>query len=178
MATLNIGGTPNAMKADELNNSLDTFIRQAMRKEPLQRMGEGPAQWMQWLHSMDQSDISGWSISNPSNLQMQKCEKCSREFCSPINYRRHIRLHRRSLNSDKESRKYRDLLGAFWDKLSVDEVKEVVSLQDISLKEIAGSSLVHALATALGKPALSSLPHVYIKAGSKLLDQFAGSYPS
>ncbi|XP_055829909.1 uncharacterized protein LOC129899114 isoform X2 [Solanum dulcamara] len=101
---------------------------------------------------------------------MQKCEKCSREFCSPINHRRHIRLHRRSLNSDKESRKYRDLLGAFWDKLSVNEVKEVASLQDISLKETAGSSLVHALATALGKPALWSLPRVYIKAGSKLLE--------
>ncbi|XP_049369447.1 uncharacterized protein LOC125834335 isoform X2 [Solanum verrucosum] len=101
---------------------------------------------------------------------MQKCEKCSREFCSPINHRRHIRLHRRSSNSDKESQKYRDFLGAFWDKLSVDEVKEVVSLQDISLKETSGSALVQALATALGKPAIWSLPRVYIKAGSKLLE--------
>lgn len=32
---------------------------------------------------------------------MLKCEKCSREFCSTINYRRHIRVHRRSLNIDK-----------------------------------------------------------------------------
>ncbi|XP_015158875.1 uncharacterized protein [Solanum tuberosum] len=135
VAKLNTGGTPDAKKiADQVNNSLDTFIRQAMGKEPLPRTGEGPVQWMQWLHSMDQPDITGWSLSNPSNLKMQKCEKCSREFCSPINHRRHIRLHRRSSNSDKESQKYRDFLGAFWDKLSVDEVKEVVSLQDISLK--------------------------------------------
>ncbi|KAH0660554.1 hypothetical protein KY289_029302 [Solanum tuberosum] len=171
VAKLNTGGTPDAKKiADQVNNSLDTFIRQAMGKEPLPRTGEGPVQWMQWLHSMDQPDITGWSLSNPSNLKMQKCEKCSREFCSPINHRRHIRLHRRSLNSDKESQKYRDFLGAFWDKLSVDEVKEVVSLQDISLKETSGSALVQALATALGKPAIWSLPRVYIKAGSKLLE--------
>ncbi|XP_009758252.1 uncharacterized protein LOC107781378 isoform X2 [Nicotiana tabacum] len=101
---------------------------------------------------------------------MQKCEKCSREFFSPINHRRHILVHRRSLNLDKESHKYRDLLAAFWDKLSVDEVKEVVSLQDISLKEIAGSSLVHALATALGKPGFWTLPRGYVRAGSKLLE--------
>ncbi|KAH0667956.1 hypothetical protein KY285_029162 [Solanum tuberosum] len=168
VAKLNTGGTPDAKKtADQVNNSLDTFIRQAMGKEPLPRTGEGPVQWMQWLHSMDQPDSTGWSLSN---LKMQKCEKCSREFCSPINHRRHIRLHRRSSNSDKESRKYRDFLGAFWDKLLVDEVKEVVSLQDISLKETSGSALVQALATALGKPAIWSLPRVYIKAGSKLLE--------
>ncbi|XP_049411476.1 uncharacterized protein LOC125874604 isoform X1 [Solanum stenotomum] len=171
VAKLNTGGTPDAKKiADQVNISLDTFIRQAMGKESLPRTGEGPVQWMQWLHSMDQPDITGWSLSNPSNLKMQKCEKCSREFCSPINHRRHIRLHRRSSNSDKESQKYRDFLGAFWDKLSVDEVKEVVSLQDISLKETSGSALVQALATALGKPAIWSLPRVYIKAGSKLLE--------
>ncbi|KAK6786741.1 hypothetical protein RDI58_015266 [Solanum bulbocastanum] len=153
VAKLNTGGIPDAKKtADQVNNSLDTFIRQAMGKEPLPRTGE---------------DITGWSLSN---LKMQKCEKCSREFCSPINHRRHIRLHRKSSNSDKESRKYRDFLGAFWDKLLVDEVKEVVSLQDISLKETSGSALVQALATALGKPAIWSLPRVYIKAGSKLLE--------
>lgn len=55
VAKLNTGGTPDAMKADEVNNSLDTFIRQAMGKEPLPRTGEGgPVHWMQWLHSMDQ----------------------------------------------------------------------------------------------------------------------------
>ncbi|MCE5165982.1 hypothetical protein HAX54_013698 [Datura stramonium] len=173
VAKVSIGGTPDAMKGDEVNNSLDTFLRQAVGKEPLlslPRTGESPVQWIQWLHSIDQPDITGWSLLNPSKFQMQKCEKCSREFCSPINHRRHIRLHRRSLNSDKESRKYRDLLGAFWDKLSVDEAKKVVSLQDISLKEISGSSLVHALATALRKPGFWSLPGVYVKAGSKLLE--------
>ncbi|TMW95501.1 hypothetical protein EJD97_008739 [Solanum chilense] len=171
VAKLNTGGTPDAKKkADQVNNLLDSFIRQAMGKKPLPRTGEGLVQWTQWLHSIDQPDITGWSLLNSSNLKMQKCEKCSREFCSPINHRRHIRLHRRSSNSDKESRKYRDFLGAFWDKLSADEVKEVVSLQDILLKEISGSALVQALTTALGKPAIWSLPRVYIKAGSKLLE--------
>nr|XP_009758253.1 PREDICTED: uncharacterized protein LOC104210967 isoform X3 [Nicotiana sylvestris] len=137
VAKLRIGGTSDAMKADEVNDSLDTFIRQAMGKEPLlsfPRTGEGPVQWIQWLNSLDQPDITGWPFLTPSRVQMQKCEKCSREFFSPINHRRHILVHRRSLNLDKESHKYRDLLAAFWDKLSVDEVKEVVSLQDISLK--------------------------------------------
>ncbi|KAM3376031.1 putative protein isoform X1 [Capsicum galapagoense] len=173
VAKLSIGGTPDAMKDDEVNYSLDTSFRQAMGKEnllPLPRMGESPVQWIQWLHSIDQPDITAWPLSYASKFQMQKCEKCSREFCSPINHRRHIRLHRRSLNFDKESRKYRDLLGAFWDKLSVDETKEVVSLHGISLEEISGSSLVHALATALGKPGFWSLPRVYVKAGSKLLE--------
>ncbi|XP_009627961.1 uncharacterized protein LOC107832086 isoform X3 [Nicotiana tabacum] len=137
VAKLRIGGTSDAMKAEEVNDSLDTFIRHAMGKEPLlsfPRTGEGPVQWIQWLNSLDQPDITGWPFLTPSRVQMQKCEKCSREFFSPINHRRHILVHRRSLNLDKESRKYRDLLAAFWDKLSVDEVKEVVSLQDISLK--------------------------------------------
>ncbi|XP_075084185.1 uncharacterized protein LOC107832086 isoform X1 [Nicotiana tabacum] len=173
VAKLRIGGTSDAMKAEEVNDSLDTFIRHAMGKEPLlsfPRTGEGPVQWIQWLNSLDQPDITGWPFLTPSRVQMQKCEKCSREFFSPINHRRHILVHRRSLNLDKESRKYRDLLAAFWDKLSVDEVKEVVSLQDISLKEIAGSSLVHALATALGKPGFWTLPRGYVRAGSKLLE--------
>nr|XP_019070093.1 uncharacterized protein LOC101264223 isoform X2 [Solanum lycopersicum] len=171
VAKLNTGGTPDAKKkVDQVNNSLDSFIRQAMGKKPLPRTGIGPVQWTQWLHSIDQPGVTGWSLLNSSNLKMQKCEKCSKEFCSPINHRRHIRLHRRSSNSDKESRKYRDFLGAFWDKLSADEVKEVVSLQDISLKEISGSALVQALTTALGKPAIWFLPRVYIKAGSKLLE--------
>ncbi|KAJ8543102.1 hypothetical protein K7X08_005625 [Anisodus acutangulus] len=163
---------PDVMKMDEVNESFDVVIRQAMGKEPLlslPRTGESPVQWIQWLHSIEQPDGAGWSLSNPSQLQMQKCEKCSREFCSPINHKRHIRLHRKSSNSDKESRKHRDLLGEFWDKLSLDEVKEVVSLQDISLKEIAGSALIHALSTALGQPGVWSLPCGYVKAGSMLL---------
>lgn len=47
------------------------------------------------------TDLPGWPLLTPLKVQLQKCEKCSREFCSPINYRRHIRVHRRSLNVDK-----------------------------------------------------------------------------
>lgn len=47
------------------------------------------------------ADLPGWPLLTPLKVQMQKCEKCSREFFSLINYRRHIRVHRRSLNVDK-----------------------------------------------------------------------------
>ncbi|GMP70270.1 hypothetical protein CsSME_00029194 [Camellia sinensis var. sinensis] len=129
-------GTPDAMKS-EGNDSLDTFIKQAIGKEPplsFSRTGDNPVQWIQLLHALDQQDLPGWPLLSPLKIQMQKCEKCSREFCSPINYRRHSRVHRRSLNVNKESDKYRDLLRAFCDKLSLDEVKEIVSLKDVTLE--------------------------------------------
>lgn len=46
------------------------------------------------------SDLYGWPLLTPLKVQMQKCDKCSQEFCSTVNYRRHIRMHRR-LNVDK-----------------------------------------------------------------------------
>ncbi|RRT45159.1 hypothetical protein BHE74_00055840 [Ensete ventricosum] len=55
---------------------------------------------------------------------MLKCEKCSREFCSTINYRRHIR----------DSTKNRMLLGAFWDKLPPEEAKEISSLKNVDIE--------------------------------------------
>ncbi|CAN4087729.1 unnamed protein product [Withania somnifera] len=172
VAKLSIGSTPAAMKAEEGNDSLDTLIRQAIGKEPLfsfSRTGEGPVQWFQLLHGLEQQDTAGgWPMLTP--VKFQKCEKCSREFYSPINYRRHMRLHRRALNFDKESRKYRDLLGAFWDKLSLDELKEVVSLHDVSIKDLPGSSLVQDLATSMRKPAVWTLPQDYYKAGLALLE--------
>ncbi|XP_070027134.1 uncharacterized protein [Nicotiana sylvestris] len=188
---LRIGATPAAMKADEGNDSLDTLIRQAIGKEPLfsfSRTGDGPVQWFQLLHGLEQQDnAGGWPMLTP--LKLQKCEKCSREFYAPINYRRHMRLHRRALNFDKESRKYRDLLGAFWDKLSVDEIKEVVSLHDVSIKvstrftlpvhdvsikDLAGSSLVNDLATSLQKMAIWAHPQDYYEAGLALLEVIQG----
>lgn len=54
---LRIGATPAAMKADEGNDSLDTLIRQAIGKEPLfsfSRTGDGPVQWFQLLHGLEQ----------------------------------------------------------------------------------------------------------------------------
>lgn len=165
-------GTPDAMKS-EGNDSLDTFIKQAIGKEPplsFSRTGDNPVQWIQLLHALDQQDLPGWPLLSPLKIQMQKCEKCSREFCSPINYRRHSRVHRRSLNVNKESDKYRDLLGAFWDKLSLDEVKEIVSLKDVTLEEVPGSSVIQALTSFIRKPGFCALPQLYVKTGSALLD--------
>ncbi|XP_042491552.1 uncharacterized protein LOC122071282 isoform X2 [Macadamia integrifolia] len=120
------------------------------------------------------NDLPGWPLLSPSKVPMQKCEKCSREFCSPINYRRHIRVHRRSLNIDKDSPKNRDILGAFWDKLSLDDAKEIVSFKNVMLEEVPGSSIIRALTSLVRKPGFSSLPQVHVKAGAALLDVVQG----
>lgn len=60
------------------------------------------------------AELPGWPLLSPLKIQMQKCDKCSREFCSPINYRRHIRVHRRSLNVDKVLFFLRDLTFGCW----------------------------------------------------------------
>ncbi|XP_038686010.1 uncharacterized protein LOC119985723 isoform X2 [Tripterygium wilfordii] len=101
---------------------------------------------------------------------MQKCDKCSREFCSPINYRRHIRVHHRLKKLDKDSAKNRDLLRAFWDKLSLDEAKEIVSFKNVALEEVPGSFIIKSLTTLIKKPGFSSLPQVCLRAGTALLD--------
>nr|GME03689.1 mannosylglycoprotein endo-beta-mannosidase [Ipomoea batatas] len=52
-------GTSDATRSDERNNSLDTFIRQAIGKEPLlsfSRTGDNPVQLIQLLHALDQPD--------------------------------------------------------------------------------------------------------------------------
>ncbi|KAJ9539634.1 hypothetical protein OSB04_026140 [Centaurea solstitialis] len=170
-------GIPDAMKSEEGTDSLDTFIRQAVGKEPLfsfSRTGDSPVQWIQLLHALDQQDLPGWPLLAPIKVQMQKCDKCAREFCSPINYRRHIRVHRRSMNIHKEPQKYRDLLGAFWDKLSYDEAKDIMSFKDVNLEEVPGSSIVRNIAANLRKPIFLSLPQVYVKAGSALVDIIQG----
>ncbi|KAL1531407.1 hypothetical protein AAHA92_31549 [Salvia divinorum] len=174
-AQLCSSGTLNAMKSEEGNDSLDTFIRQATGKEallPFPRTVDSPVQWIQLLNALDQPvvDFSGWPLLTPVKVQMQKCEKCSREFCSPINYRRHVRVHRRSLNINKEWHKNRDLLAEFWDELSLERAKEVVSFNDIILKDIPGSSVVKALSSSLRKAGVWTLPQAYVKAGATLLD--------
>ncbi|CAI9092255.1 OLC1v1027448C1 [Oldenlandia corymbosa var. corymbosa] len=166
-------GSIDYMRADDGNESLDALLPQTIGKEPLisfSRSGDNPVQLIQLLHALDQPELPGWPLLTPLKTQMQKCEKCSREFCSIVNYRRHIRVHRRSLNVDKESHKIRDVLAAFWDKLSLEDAKEVVSLGDVMLKEIPGSSVVMALSSSLRKPAIWTLPQGYVKAGSTLLD--------
>ncbi|KAM7499675.1 hypothetical protein LguiA_024089 [Lonicera macranthoides] len=173
LAKLRASSTPDAMKSEEGNDSLDTFIRQAIGKEPFfsfPRSGDSPVQWIQLLHALDQQDLPGWPLLTPLKVQLQKCEKCSREFCSPINYRRHIRVHRRSLNVDKESHKNRNLLGAFWDKLPLDKAKEIVSFRDVALEDVPGSSIIRTLTATIRKPGFCTLPQVYVRAGSALLD--------
>lgn len=135
---LKAASAADLMKSEEPNDSLDTFIRQAIGKEPflsLSKPGDTPVQWIQLLHALDQqgtsksfdgsdccsgilysmlyynliflpvclTDLPGWPLLTPLKVQMQKCDKCSREFCSPINYRRHIRVHHRLKKLDKVS---------------------------------------------------------------------------
>ncbi|KAJ4952211.1 hypothetical protein NE237_029043 [Protea cynaroides] len=176
--------TPDAMmsdqkggKSEEVNDPIDNLIRHAIGKEPFlsfSRAGDSPVQWIQLLHALDQQDLPGWPLLSPSKVQMQKCEKCSREFCSPINYRRHMRVHRRSLNIDKDSPKNREVLGAFWDKLSLDDAKEIVSFNNVMLEEVPGSSIIRALTSIVRKPGFSLLSQVHIKAGAALLDVVQG----
>ncbi|KAJ6842959.1 uncharacterized protein M6B38_299440 [Iris pallida] len=114
--------------------------------------------------------LPGWPLLSPSKVQLQKCSKCSLEFCSAINYRRHMRVHRRALNIVKDSSKTRNLLAAFWDKLSLDEAKELVSFHNETVEGVAGSSIIRALTSWIQKPGFLSLPQKYVNAGVTLLD--------
>ncbi|KAK4283063.1 hypothetical protein QN277_000061 [Acacia crassicarpa] len=138
-------GTPDVMKAEDGNDFIETALRKAI-------------------------ELPGWPLLSPLKIQLQKCEKCSREFCSSINYRRHIRAHHRLKKTDKDSTKNRDMLGAYWDKLSVEEAKEAVSFKNVMLEEVPGSSILKALTNLVRKQGFSSLPQNYLKAGSALLD--------
>ncbi|KAL3834404.1 hypothetical protein ACJIZ3_009140 [Penstemon smallii] len=173
VAKLGTIGTPNAMKSEEGNDSLDIFTRQATGNEsilPYSRTADAQLQWVQLFNALDQPELPGWPFLTPLKVQVQKCEKCSQEFCSPVNYRRHIRVHRRSLNVNKDSYKIRDLLATFWDKMSLEEAKEVMSFNDVMIKEIPGASVIRALASSLRNLGFYTLPQVYVKAGSTLLD--------
>ncbi|KAK2653904.1 hypothetical protein Ddye_013760 [Dipteronia dyeriana] len=175
VAKLKASNTTEVVKAEEGNESLDTFIKQAIGKEPLlsfSRNGDSSVQWIQLLQALDQQELPGWPLLTPLKVQMQKCDKCSREFCSTINHRRHIRVQHRLKKLDKDSTKNRDLLGAFWDKLSVNETKEIISFKDVTLEEVPGSSIIKSLTTVVRKPGFSSLPQVCLRAGSALLDIF------
>ncbi|GLT31191.1 hypothetical protein SLA2020_059430 [Shorea laevis] len=157
------------MKSEEPNDSLETSVRQTMGKDSFtlfQRPENNTVQWIQLLQALDHQDLPGW----PLKVQMQKCDKCSREFCSPINYRRHMRVHHRLKKLYKDSANNRDLLGAFWDKLSVEEAKEVVSFKNVTLEEVPGSSVIKALTTLVRKSAFPALPQVCLRAGYALLD--------
>ncbi|KAK1399523.1 Serine/arginine repetitive matrix protein [Heracleum sosnowskyi] len=159
------------------NDVQDALVRQTIGIQPylsLPRINDVPVQWVQLLNGFDQQDLYGWPLPTPLKVQMQKCDKCSREFCSTINYRRHIRVHRRS-NVDKESHKNRDSLGAFWDKVSLDEAKKILSFEDVILEGVPGSSIIKALASFVRAPGFCALPQVYVKAGYVLLDVIEAS---
>ncbi|XP_062193629.1 uncharacterized protein LOC133897074 [Phragmites australis] len=114
--------------------------------------------------------LPGWPLFSPPKVQLEKCTKCSREFCSSINFRRHTRVHRRTLKIDKDFPKNRDHVAAFWDKLTVDEAKTILSLSDVVVEGVTGSSILTALTTWMCKPGYASLPVAYARAGSELLD--------
>ncbi|KAI5400418.1 uncharacterized protein LOC127091579 isoform X2 [Lathyrus oleraceus] len=116
------------------------------------------------------SEIPGWPVFSPAKVQIHKCDKCTKEFCSPINYRRHKRVHHRLKKLDKDSKKNREFLEAYWDKLSVEEAKEVVSFKNVMLEEVPGSSVLQALSTLRTQQGFYSFPHGYLRAGFALLD--------
>ncbi|RDX92733.1 hypothetical protein CR513_25092, partial [Mucuna pruriens] len=169
IAKLKASGTPD-VKTEE---KIDTIIRQAIGKEPFvsfPRTSDSPVQWIQLLHALDPQEFPGWPLLSPVKVQLQKCDKCSREFCSPINYRRHIRVYHRLKKLDKDFTKTRDLLGAYWDKLSVEEAKKVVSFENVVLEEVPGSSILKSLTTLIQNQGFYSLPQYYLMAGAALLD--------
>ncbi|CAN1751709.1 hypothetical protein LINPERHAP1_LOCUS4419 [Linum perenne] len=180
VAKLKAANTADAMKSEDGNDSLDTFIRQAMGKEPLlsfPRTNDNPVQWIQLLQALDQQqDGPGWPLLTPLKVQMQKCDKCSREFCSSINYRRHTRVHHRLKKLDKDTAKNRNLLGAFWDKLCEDEAKEILSFKDVALEELSGSSIIKALMALNRKQGFSPLPLHCLRAGITLSDIIQGRF--
>ncbi|CAN0902795.1 hypothetical protein LINGRAHAP2_LOCUS22198 [Linum grandiflorum] len=180
VAKLKAANTTDVMKSEEGNDSLDTFIRQAMGKEPLlsfPRTNDNPVQWIQLLQALDQQqDGPGWPLLTPLKVQMQKCDKCSREFCSSINYRRHTRVHHRLKKLDKDTTKNRHLLGAFWDKLSEDEAKEILSFKDVALEELTGSSIIKSLMALNRKQGFSPLPLHCLRAGITLSDIIQGRF--
>ncbi|EFJ16854.1 hypothetical protein SELMODRAFT_421531 [Selaginella moellendorffii] len=114
------------------------------------------------------NEIPGWPLL--PKPQMKKCEKCSREFCSTLNYRRHIRSHRRSLIDDKDLRHERSQLAAYWDKLTAEESSEVISFKNMGIENLSGTSAFQALASFVQHPGLQPYPPAYMKAGTVLLE--------
>ncbi|XP_057424358.1 uncharacterized protein LOC130717959 [Lotus japonicus] len=165
-------GTLDVMKTEDGKDSVDTLVKQANGLEPVlyyPRIGESSVQWLQFLQALEQPEPIWPLLSVVTKVQLRKCEKCSREFCSPINYRRHLRIDHRLKKLDKDSINNRDLLGEYWDKLSVEEAMEVVSFEDMLLEEVPGSSILKGVAN-LRRQAFSSLPQNYMRAGFSLLD--------
>ncbi|KAJ0263281.1 C2H2-type domain-containing protein [Hirschfeldia incana] len=160
------------------NDSLDMLIRRAVGKDPFlsfPRPDNNPVQLFQLLHNLERP---GWPLLTPLKIQLLKCEKCSREFCSPVNLRRHSRMHRRPKKPEKDSSKERDALGEFWDKLSVVDAKEILSLKGMMLEDVAGESVESGLMSLIERPGYTALPQYYLRAGSDLLDIIQARTPT
>ncbi|KAL0835007.1 hypothetical protein Bca101_086896 [Brassica carinata] len=156
------------------NDSLDMLIRRAVGKDPFltfHRPENSPVQLFQLLNTLERP---GWPLLAPLKIQLHKCDKCTREFCSPVNFRRHKRMHRRSTKPEKFSAKERDALGAFWDELSVFDAKEILSLKNMMLENVRGESVESGLISLIENPGYTALPQYYLRAGSDLLDIIQG----
>ncbi|CAH8384463.1 unnamed protein product [Eruca vesicaria subsp. sativa] len=152
------------------NDSLDMLIRRAVGKDPFlsfPRPDNNSVQLFQLLHNLERP---GWPLLAPLKIELLKCKKCTREFFSPVNHRRHSRIHRPSRKPEKDSNKERDALGAFWDKLSVLDANEILSLKGMMLEDVAGESVESGLMSLIEKPGYTALPQYYLRAGSDLLD--------
>ncbi|KAL0891042.1 hypothetical protein Bca101_015025 [Brassica carinata] len=157
------------VKQDGNDSSLDMLIRRAVGKDPFlsfPRPDNNPVQLFQLLNNLERP---GWPLLTPLKIQLHKCEKCSREFCSPVNHRRHSRMHRRPRKPEKDSSKERDALGEFWNKLSVVDAKEILSFKGMMLEDVAGESVESGLMSLIEKPGYTALPQYYLRAGSDLL---------
>ncbi|KAF7044688.1 hypothetical protein CFC21_053883 [Triticum aestivum] len=114
--------------------------------------------------------LPGWPLFSPPKMQLTKCAKCPREFCSSVALRRHTRVHRRALKIDKDFPKNRDHLAAFWDKLTVDQAQAILSLEGVAIEETSALFILTSLSSWMCKPGYASLPLPYARAGNELLD--------
>ncbi|BBN17149.1 protein MpC2H2-1 [Marchantia polymorpha subsp. ruderalis] len=116
------------------------------------------------------TDLPGWPLSSPSKMTLTKCDKCSREFCSSLNYRRHVRVHRKTLTEKKDLSKERSKVAEFWDKLTPEQASVIVNYENMEIEDLSGNSLLKALAGFIQQPGMPSMPSGLMKAGSALLD--------
>ncbi|KAF7046951.1 hypothetical protein CFC21_055936 [Triticum aestivum] len=114
--------------------------------------------------------LPGWPLFSPPKMQLTKCAKCPREFCSSVALRRHTRVHRRALKIDKDFPKNRDHLAAFWDKLTVGQAQAILSLEGVAIEETSALFILTSLSSWMCKPGYASLPLPYARAGNELLD--------
>ncbi|KAH0941889.1 hypothetical protein HID58_001526 [Brassica napus] len=169
----------NPLKSMELvkqegNDSLDMLIRRAVGKDPFltfHRPENSPVQLFQLLNTLERP---GWPLLAPLKIQLHKCDKCTREFCSPVNFRRHKRMHRPSRKPEMYSGKERDALGAFLDELSAFDAKEILSLKNMMLENVRGESVESGLISLIENPGYTALPQYYLRAGSDILDIIQG----